>query len=234
MNGKQRVIALALVALMGMIYGGVLRAQYYYSPEFSIGGHAGMTMSSMAFAPKVKQSMISGAMFGVTARYTEERFFGLIAELNLEQRGWKEKFDDGTSFEYSRSLTYIQIPFMTHFYFGSKKFKGFVNLGPSVSFLIGNKVSSNFNYANPAAVEGFDIDNRHTSQMSMEIKNKFDYGVVGGAGMELIIKRKHSIMLEARYYFGLGNIFPSAKKDEFSASRSTSIEVCLGYMFHLK
>lgn len=234
MNGKHRVIALALVALMGTIYGGVLKAQYYYSPEFSIGGHAGMTMSSMAFAPKVKQSMISGAMFGVTARYTEERFFGLIAELNLEQRGWKEKFDDGTSFEYSRSLTYIQIPFMTHFYFGSKKFKGFVNLGPSVSFMIGNKVSSNFNYANPAAVEEFDIDNRHTSQMSMDIKNKFDYGVVGGAGMELIIKRKHSIMLEARYYFGLGNIFPSAKKDEFSASRSTSIEVCLGYMFHLK
>lgn len=209
-------------------------AQHYYSPEFCIGGHAGMTMSNMAFAPKVKQSMISGALFGVTARYTEEKFFGLIAEVNLEQRGWKEKFDDGTDFAYSRSLTYIQIPFMTHIYFGSRKFKGFVNLGPSVSLLLGDKITSNFNYTRPDQVAGFDMENRHVNQMSMEIKNKFDYGVVGALGMELVLKRKHSLLLEARYYFGLGNIFPAAKKDEFSASRSTSIEVCLGYMFHIK
>ncbi len=70
--------------------------------------------------------------------------------------------------------------------------------------------------------------------MSMDIKNKFDYGILGGAGVELTIKKKHSIMLEARYYFGLGNVFPSAKKDEFSASRGTSIQVTLGYMFHIK
>lgn len=229
-----RKIAIAVVACAGLIGADCVNAQYYYSPEFCIGGHGGMTMSSMAFSPSVKQSMISGAFFGVTARYTEEKFFGLIAEVNLEQRGWKEKFDDGTSFEYSRQLTYIQIPFMTHFYFGSRKFKGFVNLGPSVNVLIGNKISSNFDYHNPASVSGFDMENRHTNQMGMEIKNKFDYGVVGGAGMELILKRKHSIMLEARYYFGLGNIFPSAKKDEFSASRSTSIEICVGYMFHIK
>lgn len=229
-----REIAVAAATLAALGVAQTANAQYYYSPEFCIGGHGGMTMSSMAFSPTVKQSMISGAFFGITARYTEEKFFGLIAEVNLEQRGWKEKFDDGTSFEYSRSLTYIQIPFMTHFYFGSKKFKGFVNLGPSVSLLIGDKISSNFDYRNPASVEGFDMENRHTNQMGMDIKNRFDYGVVGGAGMELILKRKHSIMLEARYYFGLGNIFPAAKKDEFSASRSTSIEVCLGYMFHIK
>ena len=209
------------------------KAQYYYSPEFCIGGHAGATLSTMAFSPSVKQSMIQGMMLGVTARYTEEKFFGLIAELNFEQRGWKEKFEDGAPFQYSRRLTYLTIPFMTHFYFGSRKFKGFINLGPSVSYLIGSSISSNFDYVNPVPVDGFDFNNRHVNQMSMDIKNKFDYGVVGGAGMELILKGKHSILLEALYYFGLGNIFPSAKKDEFSASRGTSIEVCLGYMFHL-
>lgn len=223
-----------VLVLVCVLFNCKASAQYYYSPEFCVGGHGGVTLSTMAFSPKVKQSMLPGALFGVTARYTEEKFFGLIAEVNFEQRGWKEKFDDGTNFEYSRSLTYIQIPFMTHFYFGSRKFKGFINLGPSVSVLIGEGISSNFNYRNPASVAGFDIENRHTNQMNMEVKNKFDYGVVGGAGMELILKRKHSIMLEARYYFGLGNIFPAAKKDEFSASRSTSIEVCLGYMFHIK
>ena len=205
----------------------------YYKPHFAIGGKAGMTMSEMSFTPGVEQSMISGLTMGVTARYTEEKFFGLIAELNIEQRGWKETFE-GTQLNYERQLTYVQLPLLTHIYFGSDKFKGFVNLGPAVSLLIGDNISSNFDYRNPSEVEGFPEENRHVNQMSMDIKNKFDYGILGGAGVELTIKKKHSIMLEARYYFGLGNVFPSAKKDEFSASRGTSIQVTLGYMFHIK
>ena len=66
------------------------------------------------------------------------------------------------------------------------------------------------------------------------MKNKFDYGILAGVGVELILKKKHSIMLEGRYYYGLGNIFPAKKKDEFSASRNTTIEISLGYMFRVK
>ena len=70
--------------------------------------------------------------------------------------------------------------------------------------------------------------------MAMKVKNRFDYGITAGAGIEFIVAGRHSLMLEGRYYFGLGNIFPSAKKDYFSASRGTSILVTLGYMFRLK
>ena len=95
-------------------------------------------------------------------------------------------------------------------------------------------VKSNFDYRDPGKVEGFPNENRHTEQMGMEISNRFDYGITAGAGIEFVIARRHSLMLEARYYFGLGNIFPSAKKDYFSASRGTSILVTLGYMFRIK
>lgn len=208
-------------------------AQRTYDPHFDIGGKAGVTLSKMAFTPGIEQSMNMGTTIGVTARYTEEKFFGLIAELKMEQRGWKESFDE-TSFTYSRTLTYIQLPLLTHIYFGSDKFKGFVNLGPSVAYMIGSSISSNFDYENPSSVEGFPIENRHVNQMSMPIKNKFDYGILGGIGAELIIKKKHSIIIEGRYYYGLGNIFSAKKKDEFSASRGNSIEITLGYMFRLK
>lgn len=208
-------------------------AQRTYEPHFAIGGKAGVTLSTMAFTPSVEQSMKQGITMGVVARYTEENFFGLIGELKIEQRGWQEKFDD-TDFAYSQTLTYIQLPILTHVYFGSDKFKGFVNLGPSVGYMISNNVSSNFNYEKPSDVDGFPIDNRHINQMSMPIKNKFDYGILGGVGVELIIKKRHSLMLEGRYYYGLGNIFSSKKKDEFSASRGSAIEVTLGYLFHIK
>ena len=41
-------------------------------------------------------------------------------------------------------------------------------------------------------------------------------------------------MLEGRFYYGLGNIFHSAKKDVFSASRGMSIELTLGYMIRVR
>jgi len=226
-------IRLCCTGLLVVLCAAGVSAQREYEPHFCIGGQAGMTLSQMEFSPGVEQSMISGLTMGVRVRYTEEKLFGLIAEFNLEQRGWQEVFE-GTGFSYKRRLTYLQLPVLTHIYFGNERFKGFVNLGPSVSYLIGDDVTSNFNYSSPSSVAGFPVENRHVNQMSMDISNKFDYGILGGAGMELIIKKRHSLLLEARYYYGLGNIFPGAKKDEFSASRGSSIVVTLGYMFHLK
>ena len=68
----------------------------------------------------------------------------------------------------------------------------------------------------------------------LEPSKKFDYGITAGAGIEFIIKRKHRISLEGRYYFGIGNIFPDDRKDTFSASRGMSILVTLGYSYRLK
>ena len=230
-NSIFRIFAVVMCCLVGSL--SVCFAQREYNPHVAIGVKGGATLSKMAFTPGVKQTMNPGMTMGLTVRYTEEKIFGLIGELIIEQRGWKEVFDE-TDFDYSRTLTYIQLPLLTHISFGSDKFKGFINLGPSVGYLIGSSISSNFDYANPGSVEGFPIENRHVNQMSMDVSNKFDYGILAGAGVELIIKKKHSIMLEGRYYYGLGNIFPSKKKDEFAASRGNSIEITLGYMFHIK
>lgn len=208
-------------------------AQRYYSPNVSIGGKAGVTLSQMSFSPGIRQSMLMGGMAGVMFRYTEERNFGLIAELNIEQRGWKENFEE-LPFQYQRTLTYIQLPLLTHIYFGSRRVKGFVNLGPEIGYMIASGTKANFDYANPSTVEGFPMHNRMTEQMNTEVKNKFDYGISAGIGMEVFMNRRNSILLEGRFYYGLGNIFPASKADTFAASRSMSIMVNLGYMFRIK
>lgn len=209
------------------------KAQTHYIPHVWIGGHAGITMSEMSFSPSVKQSMTQGMTAGVSFKYAEERHVGLIAELNISQRGWKEDFEEHP-FSYSRTLTYTELPILTHIFFGSRKFKGFFNLGPVVGLMVGDNISADFDYEHPDQVAGFPLANRSTEQMSMEVKNKFDYGITAGAGCEFIVKCRHAISLEARYYFGLGNIYPSSKKDTFSASRGTSILVTLGYSFRIK
>ncbi len=229
--------SVALIALVAMFLPGIASAQRTYNPKLWIGGDAGMTLSNMQFAPDVEQSMLNGKKFGVRVRYAEEKLFGLLGELNIEQRGWKENFDeDNDKFEYQRTLTYITLPVMTHIYFGSSRFKAYVNLGPSVSYMIGDKIKSNFDYRDPESVEGFPYRYRQTEQMSMDISSKFDYGIAAGAGIELFVGkgRRHSFTLEGRYYYGLGSIFPSHKSDTFSASRGTSIAVTLGYWFRIK
>ena len=225
-----RRIVLLLTVFLGIMGA---KAQTHYIPHVWVGGHAGMTMSEMSFSPSVRQSMVQGMTAGLSFRYAEERHVGLIAEFNISQRGWKEDFE-GAPFSYSRRLTYMEIPVLTHIFFGSPKFKGFFNLGPVVGYMIGDNIKSDFDYAHPDQEPGFPLSNRSTEQMAMEIKNKFDYGITAGAGCEFVVKRRHAFSLEARYYFGLGNIYPSSKKDTFSASRGTSIMVTLGYMFRLK
>lgn len=232
MNHLRFLTAILLVAATAATVPVTVSAQREYSPNLAIGGKAGMTMSRMSFSPEVKQSFTNGMMAGVAVRYTEERFFGLIGEINIEQRGWRENFE-GAPFTYSRTLTYLQIPLLTHIYFGSDKFRGFFNLGPEFGVMISSSINSDFDYRNPASVPGFPIHNRVTEEMAMDISNKFDYGISAGLGMEMIARRRHSIMIEGRFYYGLGNIFPAAKKDYFSASRGMSIEITAAYLFRV-
>lgn len=217
------VMTLAILAAFG---------ETHYEPRISIGGRAGMSMGQMSFSPSVKQNWNRGTTGAVTFRYTEEKLFGLIAEVGWVQRGWKENFEEHP-FSYSRTLTYIDIPLLTHIYFGSRRFKAFINLGPQVSILLNSSIKADFDYADPAKVEGFP-KNRQTEQLWADVKNKFDYGICASVGCEFFVQPRHSVLLEARYYYGLGNIFPAAKADTFSASRNMSIEVSLGYFFRLK
>lgn len=223
-----------LFVIVILLWGCTALGQTHYVPHLSVGGHAGVTLSEMAFSPSVKQGFTSGFTLGGAFRFAEERHVGLLAELNISQRGWSEKFDDGVDFQYSRHLTYIELPVMTHIFFGSRTCKCIINLGPQFGYMIADNISANFDYQSPMNVPGFPYNNRYTNQMSMAVKNRFDYGITAGIGMELYVAKKHSVTVEGRYYYGLGNIYPSSKKDEFSASRGTSILVTVGYFFRLK
>lgn len=210
-------------------------AQREYSPNFALGAHGGATLSRMSFSPGVEQSFTSGFIMGLRARYTEENHFGLIGEINIEQRGWKENFEEQNDlFNYRRTLTYIQIPLMTHIFFGSDKCRFFINLGPEFGYMIADDISANFDYTNIAAIPDFPRGYRTNEQLSMDVSSRFDYGISAGLGCEMIMKKRHSVMIEGRFYYGLGNIFPSSKRDYFSASRGMSIEISLGYMFRIR
>lgn len=207
-----------------------ISAQRFFAPNFTVGVKAGASLSRMSFSPSVKQSFRPGVTVGVTARYTEENHFGLIAELLFSQKGWNENFE-GAPYQYGRTLNYIELPILTHIFFGSRRAKGFVNLGPQVGYLLSDKISTSLT---PWQDLPQVVSPRTTDQMWMNVEKRFDYGICGGLGGEYRLTPKQSILIEARFYFGLGNIYPAGKADTFSASRSISIQASAAYLFRVK
>lgn len=189
-----------------------IHAQKPFSPEIAVGVNGGATLSQMSFIPSVEQKMLQGINGGLTFRYISEKHFGLIIESNLAQRGWKENLTDSA---YSRTLNYIEIPFLTHVTFGKRRLRYFVNLGPKVAFLLNDKETRNF--ATNDAPHG------------KAVQNRIDYGLCAGTGFELRTGLG-SFLLEGRYYFGLGDIFSNAKGEDFSRSANNSISVNLTYL----
>lgn len=220
------LIITAFLALMAT-------AQTHYEGTIAVGGKAGASLSRVNFNPSVEQTMLPGMTAGVMFRYVEEKNFGLIAELNLTQRGWKENFEE-SDYRYSHRFSYLELPIMTHIFFGNQRVKGFFNLGPELNVMLDNGINSNFSYEEADGLDYFIDDTRHIEQMTMKVNNRFDYGICGGAGMEINLNPKHSLLLEGRFYYGLTDVFPNHKTDIFSSSNSMSITVTLGYFYRLK
>lgn len=213
----------------------------------SIGANGGYNLTSIRFTPKVVQSMKGGIAGGVTARYTVEKYFATIAsvqaELNFSQLGWKENILDandnavinsvtGQPEQYERTINYIQIPFMAHLAWGreNKGLNFFVNAGPQVGFCIGESTKSNFDWAQRNMN---DRANTIVAQDTMKVENKFDYGITAGAGIEWAIPKAGRFTLEARYYYGLGNIYGDSKRDYFGSSNFGIITIKLGWLFDI-
>ena len=224
-----RRLAFILTALATLL----ATAQTHYEGQIAVGGKAGATLSRVNFNPTVQQSMLSGMTVGAMFRYIEEKNFGLVAELNVTQRGWKENLEE-SDYSYSHRFTYLELPVMTHIYFGNRHVKGFFNLGPELNVMLGDGISSNFDYQNAASLDYFNQNTRHIEQLPMKVKNRLDYGICGGAGMELNLNAKQSLLLEGRFYYGLTDVFPNHKTDVFSSSNSMTIMLTLGYFYRLK
>lgn len=188
-------------------------------------------MSRVFFNPSVKQGFQPGMNFGFTFRYIEENHFGLIAELNYAQRGWNEDFED-TPYYYKATLNYLQLPILAHIYFG-KRGKFFFNVGPEFGLFLGEKRETNFSFSEVNNLDDFP-PHRTYYQWLRDADQKFDYGITAGLGGEVNINKRNSISLEARFYYGIGNVFKAERQEGFRASNQMTISASIGYWFRIK
>ena len=217
--------------------------------DFSIGANGGYVMSSVGFTPDIPQKQHGGITGGFSYRYVCEKYFKTICsiygEVNYSQVGWKEKILDinnapviisqtGEAMAYERTINYIQLPIMAHLAWGreTRGLNFFVNAGPQFGLYLSESTKTNFDVKKLPQT-----DNNRVSpvmaQDTMAVENKLDYGIAVGLGAEYSIPRVGHFLAEARYYYGLGNIYGSSKRDYFGKSNYGQIVLKLSYLFDI-
>lgn len=212
--------------LTGLLTLTLANAQTSFKQELLIGASFGTTFSSVSFAPKVQTKQLMGFMGGFIARWNTENHIGLQAELNYSQNGWDEDFADfpDKDYKYTRTINYLEFPFLTHIYFGGKRARFFINLGPKIGYLLSESTSQN--------VSGADLGNWITKQHDTPVRYSFSWGLCGGPGFELRTG-VGTFSLEGRYYYALGDIYSNSKteSDYFAKSSGQVLSVKLAYLF---
>lgn len=219
--------------------------------DLAVGVNGGMTLNKVGFMPDVPQKQFKGFSAGLSLRYTCEKYFNSIcalqAEVNYTRVGWAENILDledrpvvnkatGQAMDYSRTLDYIQVPIFARMGWGRERrgLQFFIMAGPQLGYFMRESTRSNFTTENRNQFNtGNEPSNGTIAQETMPVENKFDYGIAAGAGIELSLPAVGHIMLDGRYYYGLGDIYGNSKRDYFGRSNFGTISVKLTWLMDI-
>ena len=221
-----------------------------YRTDFAVGVNGGYLFSSIAFVSEVPQKQFGGITAGLSLRYTCEKYFNsicaIVGEVNFAQTGWKENILDQndqpvyytTDTEkkdplfYERRINYVQIPVMARLGWGRERrgLQAFAQIGPQIGCFLSESTNTNIK-------EGYGTLTPRASnviaQDTMAVEKHLDYGIAGGAGIEFSHPKIGHLLLEGRYYFGLGNIYGNSKTDVFGKSNFGQIVIKATWLFDI-
>lgn len=202
--------------------------------DLTIGVNGGYLLNRTSFNPTIRKVYKGGETFGLTVRYTCEKYFAAICalqvELNYANMGWKEDIDPELSSDtYYRDMRYFQVPIFARLSWGRER-KGFlfgVLIGPQLGYCF----SETEHYSDPWA--GKPRPNNVTAQYGKAVERRFEYGISGGLSFEIGTKHAGRFMLEGYYFYGLSDIFNNSKKDPFGRSANGAIIVKAAYLYDI-
>ena len=95
---------------------------------------------------------------------------------------------------------------------------------------LSDKKKSNFDYASRNVGDRVGAL-RDAVMDTLAIQRKFYYGITAGLGLEYSHPKVGHFLVEARYYYGLGDIYKNSKSDYFGRSNNSGIYVKLTYLW---
>lgn len=180
--------------------------------EHYIGIRGGYGMGTGRFEPVRQMSSYMGMLnFGVSYKIDipKQRFVGAI-EFDLEflQRGYKyETYFESGEFK-QRKYSTITLPILWQPYLPFTKTgesRLYLNAGPNLGYAFESTTEE-------TVKKDGTIVNQGKWEYDMLRDNRFEFGIVAGAGVVVAIKRKFLIGVDFRYYIMLSDTFKGVNK----------------------
>jgi len=197
--------------------------------QLSVGVRAGYGSYGVYFEPPSlggNQVHLYEPNFGFVAIFNNQNNFGVQFEVNYAVKGWREEDEDIPESEYKKEITYLEVPFMTHFEIGKKNLRIFGIAGPYIAFKQSEKVSSN-NYDN--------IILYAKNNPYVQTVRDVDFGNKVGGGIRYNVGRI-SVFVDVRYDMQIAggqNIFKK-QPEKIQASRLKEISGSVGVVFNIR
>jgi hypothetical protein len=190
---KVRNLLLGAIALLGAV--GFANAQTTTMDERDplapkIGVKGGINLANLYVDDVADENLKVGLNVGLFAKIPLTEFFAIQPEVLYSSKGSRLKYDNvfAGEGEYRFNLNYIEVPFLAVFNLG-KHFN--IHAGPYASFLTSSNVKD---MNDDGTIEG-------VQDLDVEDFNRFDYGLVGGLGVEF-----GNFMVGGRYNYGLNEV----------------------------
>lgn len=194
--------------------------------KFELGLQGGPNLTNMRYESYLIQSnrypQIAG-MGGLFVQYNISNMFALRMDPAFERlanNSGEINYTDpsgniiGTGiirFHYD----YVTVPVLLRACIGNK-IKYFLNAGPSLSFLLGQKTIT-------------DSPRGNSTTTNTNNYKTLNFGLTGGIGMAIPIKEKFSLSFELRNNYGLSNIYVSSSSNSAIKTNATSLLVGFSY-----
>ena len=197
-----------------------IQAQENFKPETKIGIRQGINVSRVNFNPTISQNITTGYLGGLVFKHISQESLGIQIEINFSQQGWNETMD--STFSYFRRLNSINLPLMTHIVLGTAKTNFFINLGPSLTYLISEKENLKL-----------DITKDEQIYYRKKIDNRLEYGLCVGLGL---VKTTPigSFQIEGRLNQSLTDIFKQATEPSILSSKMQTVELSISYLIDFR
>ena len=138
-----------------------------------------------------------GGTVGIMGQYDIADWAGIRFELDWMQKNYRQTRETLKVYDYKYVNNYLQLPVMGSFSFGGQKVRGFCNLGIYGGYWLNNS-RKGFDY-NALTQKGYDFTEK--VEFYDDRDRRWDFGFVGGAGLEYRFASHWAAQVELRYYY---------------------------------
>lgn len=181
-----------------------------------------------------------GATFGIPIRYDFNSWFGLQSEVSVTYKNYGiERSWAYASNYYDFTNTYLDIPVMARFKFGSEKIYGYALAGAYIGAWLNSHIKgAQMRYFDQAEepdefYSGYKFDEKY--EFDSRRDNRFDAGITAGLGVQYAINSRFGVFAEVRYSYGLTDTQKDYMRHRFPRYNNTlALQIGATYTFKRK